>query len=64
MGSNCRVNYCSVFRNSKLNSAIENNLLMWPDRSVIIGDDAFTRRNTLLKPYSKVNLTFKQKIFN
>jgi len=43
---------------------MENNLLNWPDNSVIIGDDTFPLRNTLLKPYSKVNLTLKQKIFN
>jgi len=32
--------------------------------SVITGNDAFPLRNTLLKPYSKVNLTMKQNIFN
>jgi hypothetical protein len=64
VGSNGRVNDGAMFRNSKLNSAMENNLLIWPDNSVIIGDDAFPLRNTLMKPYSKVNLTLKQKIFN
>jgi hypothetical protein len=54
----------AVFRNSTLNSAMENNLLNWSDHSVIIDDDAFPLRNTLLKLYSKVNLTLKQKIFN
>jgi hypothetical protein len=44
-----------------LDSAMENNLLNWPDNSVIIGDDAFPLRNTLLKSYSKVNLTLKKK---
>ena len=53
-----------MFRNSTLNSAVENNLLKWPDNPFIIGDDAFPLRNTLMKPYSKVNLTLKQKIFN
>jgi hypothetical protein len=43
---------------------MENNLLNWPDNSVIIGDYAFTLINTLLNPYNKVNLTLKQKIFN
>jgi hypothetical protein len=64
VGSNGKVNDGAVFRNSTLNSAMENNLLNWPDISVIISDDAFPLRNTLLKPYSKVNLTLKQKIFN
>ena len=63
-GSNGRVNDGAVFRNSTLNSAMGNNFLNWPDNSVIIGDDAFPLRNTLLKPYSKVNLTLKEKIFN
>jgi len=43
---------------------MENNLLNWPDNSIIIGDDAFPLINTVLKRYSKVNLTLKQKIFN
>jgi hypothetical protein len=64
VGSNGRVNDGAVFRNSTLISAMENYLLNWPDNLVIIGDDAFLLRNTLLKPYSKVNLTLKQKIFN
>jgi len=29
--------------------------------SVIIADDTFPLRNTLVKPYSKVNLTLKKK---
>ena len=61
MGSNDRVNDSAVFRNSVLNSAMENNLLNWPDNSIIIGNDTFPFRNTLLKPYSKLNLTLKQK---
>ena len=61
MGSNGRVNDGAVFRNSTLNSVMENSFLNWPDNSVITGDDAFLLRNTLLKPYSKVNLTLKQK---
>jgi hypothetical protein len=60
VGSNGRVNDGAVFRNSTLYSAVENNLLNWPDNSVRIGDDAFPLRNTLLKPYSKVNLNLKQ----
>ena len=64
VGSNGRVNDGAVNRNSTLNLAMENNLFNWPDNSVIIGDDAFPLRNTLLKLYSKVNLTLQQKIFN
>ena len=61
VGSNGRVNDSAMFRNSTLNSAMESNLLNWPDNSVITGDDAFPLRNALLKPYCKVNLTLKQK---
>ena len=61
MDSNGRVNDGAVLRNSTMNSAMENNLLNWPDNPVIIGDDAFPLRNTSLKPFSKVNLTSKQK---
>jgi len=64
VGNDGRDNDVAAFRNSTLNSAMENNLLNWPDNSVIIGDDAFQLTNTLLKPYSKVNLTLQQKIFN
>jgi hypothetical protein len=64
VGSNGRVNDGAMFRNSTLNLAKENNLLNWPDNSVIIGNDAFPLRNTLLNTYSKVNLTQKQKIYN
>jgi hypothetical protein len=64
LGCNGRVNDGDVFRNSTLNSAMEINWLNWPDNSIIIGDHAFAIRNSLLKPYSKVNPTLKQKICN
>jgi hypothetical protein len=64
VGSNGRVNDGAVFRNSTLNLAMENSLLNWPYNAVIIDDDAIPLRNTSLKPYSKVNLTLKQKILN
>jgi hypothetical protein len=50
VGSNDRVNDGAVFRNSTLNSAMENNLLNWPDNSVVIDNDAFPLRSTFLKP--------------
>jgi hypothetical protein len=59
VGSNGRVNGGAVFRNSTLNSAMENNLLDWPDNSVITDDDVFPLKH-FTEPYSKVNLTLKQ----
>jgi hypothetical protein len=65
VGSNGRINYGGVFGNSTLNLAMKNNLLNWPDHSVILIDDAFLIRNSLLETYSKVNLNLKQtKKFN
>ncbi|XP_066981810.1 uncharacterized protein [Macrobrachium rosenbergii] len=64
VGHNGRANDSAVFRNSTLNSAIQNNLLNWPHNSVIIGDDAFPLRPNLLKPFSNANLSLKQRIFN
>jgi hypothetical protein len=64
VGSNGRVNEGAIFINSTLNLAMENNFLYWPDNSVMTGDDAFPLRNAVQKPYSKVNLTLKQKKFN
>ena len=53
VSSNGRVGGGTVFINSTLNSAMENNLLNWSDNSVVIGDDAFPPRNTLLNPTAK-----------
>ncbi|XP_066984765.1 uncharacterized protein [Macrobrachium rosenbergii] len=64
VGHNGRANDSAVFRDSVLNSAIQKNLLHWPENSVIIGDDAFPLRPNLLKPFSIVNLSLKQRIFN
>jgi hypothetical protein len=43
---------------------MENNELNLPPNSVIVGDDAFPLRTNLLKPYSRVILTLKQRVFN
>jgi hypothetical protein len=64
VGSNGRANDSAVFRDSTLNSAIENNLLNWPDNCVIVGDDDFPLRKNLLKPYNKLNLSLKQRIYD
>jgi hypothetical protein len=43
---------------------MENNELNLPPNSVIVGDDAFPLRTNLLKPYIRVNLTLKHRVFN
>jgi hypothetical protein len=43
---------------------MENNELNLPPISVIVGDDAFPLRTNLLKPYSSVNLTLKERVFH
>jgi len=53
VGSNGIVNDGAVFRNSTLNSTMENNLLNWPGNSVITDDDPFPIRNTLLSPTAR-----------
>lgn len=51
-----------VFQQSSLFEALENGLL--PDGGFIVGDDAFSLKTYLMKPYSKVTLSENQKIFN
>lgn len=64
VGRNGRASDSTIFRESTLNLAMENNELNMPPNSVIVGDDAFPLRTNLLKPYSRVNLTLKQRVFN
>nr|XP_022911187.1 protein ALP1-like [Onthophagus taurus] len=64
IGGNGRASDSAIFRDSTLNIAIQNKLLGFPDKSVIIGDDAFPLRANLMKPYSKNNLSNEEKVFN
>lgn len=61
-GANGRNSDGGIFKNSKLRSDLENNLL--PKGGFLVGDDAFPLKSYLLKPYSGTNLSTKQKIFN
>lgn len=62
IGANGRNSDGGIFKNSKLRSDLENNLL--PKGGFLVGDDAFPLKSYLLKPYSGTNLSTKQKIFN
>ncbi|KAJ8911775.1 hypothetical protein NQ315_008828 [Exocentrus adspersus] len=64
VGCNGRSNDSTIFRNSSLNIALENNSLAFPDNGVLVGDDAFPLKTNLLKPYSRNNMTLKEKLFN
>lgn len=64
VGGNGRASDSAIFRDSTLNIAMQNNLLDMPEKSVIIGDDAFPLRKNLMKPYSRTALSIAEKIFN
>lgn len=64
VGGNGRASDSAIFRDSALNIALQKNLLQFPDKAVIIGDDAFPLRADLMKPYSKNKLTNQELIFN
>ena len=51
VGNNVSVNDGTVFRNSTLSNGKQ--LLNWLDNSVIIGDDTFPLRKTLLNPTAR-----------
>lgn len=52
-----------VFQYCDLYPLLENDSLL-PKGGVLVGDDAFPLKTYLMKPYSKVNLTKEEKIYN
>jgi len=52
-----------VFQYCDLYPLLENDSLL-PKRGVLVWDDAFPLKTYLMKPYSKVNLTKEEKIYN
>jgi hypothetical protein len=64
IGTKGRVSDGGVWRNSSICNDLENNALNIPLNAVIVADDAFPVTTTLLKPYSKRNLSRSEKISN
>lgn len=64
LGAKGRASDGGVWRNSTLHTAIERKVLNIPSNTVIVADDAFPLTPSLLKPYSKRNLSRAEGIFN
>ncbi|PNF22512.1 hypothetical protein B7P43_G14377 [Cryptotermes secundus] len=64
VGRDGRSSDSTVFRNSSLNAAMEQNFLNWPTGGLFVGDDAFPIQPYLLKPYSHRWLSDEERIFN
>jgi hypothetical protein len=64
VGGNGRASDSTIFRHCTLNIAMENNTLRMSENSIIIGDDAFHLRTSLMKPYSKTGISQSERIFN
>lgn len=61
VGSDGRASDSTIFQTSTLMSALEQNLLGWPELGVFIGDDIFPLSSNLLKHR---NLTLAERIFS
>lgn len=64
VGANGRASDGAIFKNSSLDTAMENNTLNMPPGALVLADDAFPLRPNLLKPYSRRKMTPRERIFN
>lgn len=75
VGCNGRVSDGGVYSNCTLSTAIQNNLLNFPEDSnlpnsdikvpyIIVGDEAFRSSNRIIKPYGRQTTTTEDKVFN
>lgn len=64
VGQDGRANDSTVFKNSSLKIALEQNLLNWPKGRFCVGDDAFCLTPYCLKPFSHKGLTVEERVFN
>ena len=74
-GSNGRMNDSGVWNNSDLRRKFENDGMNVPDPNplpfviirvpyVFVGDDAFTLKNYMMKPFSRRDLTTERQVYN
>ncbi len=64
VGTNGRAGDSTVFQESTLGMALEQNLLNLPPDHVIVGDDAFPLKTYLMKRYPSSRKSIKKKVFN
>lgn len=62
--SNGRMNDSSIFAQSALKAAIEDNSLCFPKWGIIVGDDDFPLKIYLMKFYSLQKMSQSQRVFN
>lgn len=64
VGQDGRANDSTVFKNSTLKIALEQNLLNWPNEGLCVADDAFCLTPYCLKPFSHRGLDVAERVFN
>lgn len=64
IGANGRAGDAGIWHECSLKVGLENGTLHLPDGYTIVGDDIFPLKNYLMKPYSRRNLSKKERIFN
>lgn len=64
VGAQGRISDGGLFQESLLLQYLELDVLKNPPGSVIVGDDAFPLKPFLMKPYSRRDMSLKERIFN
>lgn len=64
IGASGRAGDAAIWNECSFKQALEQNTLNLPTNHVCVGDDAFPLKTYLLKPYSKRNLSRREKVFN
>lgn len=64
VGAQGRVSDGGIFQESTLHEKLENSQLNMEPGMVIVADDAFPLKTYLMKPFSRRNLSLRERIFN